>query len=121
MKISQKKTKKKSITIRLYEDAYNFIEEKATEQGITKSDYLISQIDIESGFMQFINKESDRLELELQQLKEESKKAENDWKYYWESAPDEDLKLALKTVKDKEKDKINKVIISAAKKRGFVS
>lgn len=119
MKSISKKTKTKSITIRLFEDAYDFIAKKAADQKITKSNYLLSQLDENSEFMLFIEQETGLLELELKRLKEEMKEEDAQWKQYWKSADDEDLKNALSIIKDQEMDKINKVILSEAKKRGL--
>lgn len=54
MGIVIKRTKEKSLTIRLNDETYRFIAKKAAEKKITKSTYLLSQLDKDSDLAKFL-------------------------------------------------------------------
>lgn len=57
--------KSKNLNIRVYDSVFNFIEDKANELGITKTDFFISQIDQESELASFMLEDKKRLKTEL--------------------------------------------------------
>jgi hypothetical protein len=120
MKSNSKELKTKSVAIRIQEKVYDFIAKKSAEQGLTKSDFLISQFDMNSELMTFITAQSGLMELEVKKLKKELQDSREDWKLHWVSATDEEIKMALKTAKKTPKDVVYKPIITEAKKRGLL-
>lgn len=119
MKANNKQLKTKTVAIRMQEEIYNFIAKKSAEQGLTKSDYLISQFDMKSELMIYISEQDGLLQLELQRLKKELNDSRKDWEKHWKEASDEEVTLALKKAKVNPKDVVNKPIISEAKRRNL--
>ena len=119
MKSNNKQLKTKSVAIRMQEEIYNFIATKSAEQGLTKSDFLISQFDMQSELMTYINEQDGLLQLELKNLKKQLHDSRKDWENHWKEASDEEVILAFKKAKSNPKDVVNKPIINEAIKRNL--
>ncbi len=55
-----KRTKEKSVSIRLNDESYDFIAKKSTEKKLTKSAYLLSQLDKNSDLAIFLIEDEKR-------------------------------------------------------------
>lgn len=114
------KTLSKTLSIRLNDEAYNFIDQKAKEAEISKADFLISQIDPSSEFMEFLKSDTERMAKEIQELKDEYKAFKNSVNEDLTSMLEEsDDKTVVFLYKDNHDNETKKIFQKVAKKRGI--
>lgn len=117
MKSASKKTKSKNLNIRMEPELYEFIEAKAKEQGMTKVDYFISQLDPKSELIKFLEDETERLEKHIQQIQVEHEKLIQENMLLIENLSDDKIiKLYNECTDDREN---RKRIARIAKKKGI--
>ncbi len=120
MSSTAKKNKSKTLSIRLYDEAYDFIEKRAKESKITKSNFLLSQIDPKSEFVKFLDSDYERIEREHQELKDEyaafKKAAREQLTSILEESDD---KTVIFLYKDDHDPETKRIFQKVAKKRGI--
>jgi hypothetical protein len=119
MKTIKKQNKDKSITIRFPEEIYNFISKKATENKVTKSLYLMHQMDKNSELSAYLNQIEGLLALEIQDLEKQMKENNEQMKAWLESLSDEFIEsMARKEIEQNNlKGSVSKTLLAIAKKR----
>ena len=121
MSTTTKKNKSKTLSIRLYDEAYEFIEKKAKEKKVSKSDFLMGQIDPNSEFKKFLESDFDRILKEKEELEAEYKQyrdsSDKDVRSMLEESDDNTI-LAL--YKGDHGSRIKKIFKEVAKKRGLI-
>jgi hypothetical protein len=72
--LDNSETKSKNIVIRVTDSVYKFIDAKSKQNGVTKTDYFLSQISEDSGLSIYINSLSQIESEKMKKIRESEKK-----------------------------------------------